>query len=150
YTVKPVKDGIDLSLHLIIDKTEHIFEGVIKTLQDGFRLVESVFSAVGTFFKNLYEFLAWLLSDARKAIWATKGQFESFFNQAITMLADSARNSAGLSHEFFLGVERQVDALFAQIERRLEGKTFGEATGATLADGPSETILEMFNSGAAV
>jgi hypothetical protein len=144
-----VKDGISVTLCLVIGGIEHIFDGPIKSLQDGFRLVESVFSAVGTFFKDLYEFLAWLLSDARKAIWATKGQFESFFNQAITMLADAARNSSGLSHEFFLGVERQVDELFAQIERRLHGITFGEAAGVTLADGSSQTILEILNSAAA-
>jgi hypothetical protein len=151
YAWKQLKDGIELTLRLTLGGIEHFFfDGVIKTLQDGFRFVESVFGAVGTFFKDLYEFLAWLLSDARKAIWATKKQFENYFNQAIALLADSARNSAGLSHEFFCGVEHQVDELFSQIEHRLGGITFGEATGATLADASSETILEVLNSGTAM
>jgi hypothetical protein len=115
YVVKPVKDGFELAFTLITDTLTLIWNGTVNTLEAAFRFVEMVFNAVQTFFENLYKFLAWLLSNARAEIWATKREFERAFNAAVNMLADAARGTPFAPH-YFGDLAKTLDATFNEIE----------------------------------
>lgn len=150
YVVEPVIDGVRIGIRLVIEGAEWVWKGVIRAVEDAFRFVESVFSAVLIFFEKLYKFLAWLLSDARKEIWATKQQFEKIFNQGMTSLAGYAGQGASVSATFFLGVEQTISSAFDQILKDLGSENANQAINAPAGSGITGTLLEIIQDASAV
>jgi hypothetical protein len=82
YVVTTVSGAIEATINCIINGITYVFDGVIHTLERAFEVAASIFNSVLVFFKQLFEFLAWLLSGARRDIWNTKNVFEGLINQS--------------------------------------------------------------------
>lgn len=143
YVVKPVLTGFELAINWATDTLKIAWRGIVDTVESAFRFVETIFDAVKTFFKKLYDFLAWLLSDARKEIWAAKRQFERVFRQGLGSLAGFAGQGASVSHSFFLDVGQTVDQVFDKIEKDLTGQTFGQMENQPTSPSVLTPILEF-------
>lgn len=152
HVIEPVAKGISVALKFVTDTITVVWNGIIETVEDAFRFVKTVFEAVKTFFKRLYDFLAWLLSNARKDIWATKTHFERLANQGFTSLAGYAAQGASISHSFFTDLAGTVDSLFDQIERRLGTLDGNQALNAGLPGARehkegAESVLDLLRGG---
>ena len=147
YVIKPIATGFELAINWVADKLKIAWNGIVDTVESAFRFVETVFNAVRTFFVRLYNFLAWLLSDARKDIWATKRKFERIFSQGLVSLAGFAADGGKVSHSFFETMEGTVKQAFAGIEKDL-----GKIDADDGMDAPSgvSTFLEIIEDSASV
>jgi hypothetical protein len=147
YVIKPIATGFELAINWVADKLKIAWNGIVDTVESAFRFVETVFNAVKTFFVRLYNFLAWLLSDARKDIWATKRKFEQIFSQGLVSLAGYAADGSKVSHSFFETMEGAVKQAFAGIEKDL-----GKIDADDGIDAPSgvSTFLEIIEDSASV
>lgn len=148
HVIEPVAEGISVAIKFVSDAITVVWNGIIETVEDAFRFVKTVFNAVKTFFVRLYNFLAWLLSSARKDIWATKTQFENMVNQGFTSLAGYAGQGASVSPTFFAALATQVDSIFSQIEGSVGTMDANAALSASLPGGGDrdsalDTVLEM-------
>jgi hypothetical protein len=144
--ITPIADGIYVAITFISDTIQVAWAGIIDTVEDAFRFVESVFDAVKTFFQRLYNFFAWLLSNARKDIWRTKEYFENLISQGMIDLSIYANQGASAAEGFFSGLENDVEQLFAQIEASLgliDANQAINASPTSMADGVGETFIEF-------
>lgn len=58
YVVKPIATGFQLAINWLADKLRIVWNGIVDTVEAAFRFVETVFNAVKTFFKKLYDFFS--------------------------------------------------------------------------------------------
>jgi hypothetical protein len=157
YVVTPILDGIQVAINFVIDNVTFAFKGIVKFVEDAFRVVENVFNAVLTVFEDIYNFLAWLLSDARKDIWTTKNQIEQTVKTGYANMAAMAGQAAQLSPTFFADIETQVQAGFARLESLVAGMNLNDVNNspvptarAAADDGPLDTIIEVVDDATAV
>lgn len=112
YIVTTVKGAIEATINCIINGVTYVFDGVIHTLERAFEVAASILNSVLVFFKQLFEFLAWLLSGARQDIWNTKKQFESIINGSFPTLASLCSQGEAAAAGFFTGLKADIAANF--------------------------------------
>jgi hypothetical protein len=115
YVVSTVGGVISAVINCVINGAHYVFNGVIDTIERVFQIAEAILNAVMVFFKQLYDFLAWILTSARQDIWNTKKQFEQALNQApptLISLAETAEEKIGT---FFADLKKDIAARFDAI-----------------------------------
>lgn len=154
HVLTPVADGIQVGFRFVADGIDVAWTGLIETVEDAFRFIETVMDAVGAFFERLYDFFAWLLSGALEDIWRTKTYLDQAVAQGFTDLAGFAASAERMSDSFFADLGSQVKELFDEAQRAVGGDTPGDATNAQPAlsaeNGIDETFLELLEDGAVV
>jgi hypothetical protein len=112
YVVTTVGNAINATITCVINGFVYVFDGVIHTIERAFEVASSIFSAVRVFFEKLFDFLAWLLTGARRDIWNTKKVFEGIINQSFPALTTLCNQGVGAAAGFFAGLKQEVAANF--------------------------------------
>lgn len=86
FVVEKIKEGVKI----IIKVGEQVFNWIVKTLHEIGRFIQKVFDSIKVFFKDLFEFLAFLFDW--DAILETKNAFKAFTNNAIISLKDEVKH----------------------------------------------------------
>mgnify|MGYP003691524673 CR=1 FL=1 len=86
FVVEKIKDGVKF----VIKIGEQVFNWIVKTLREIGSFIQKIFDAIKVFFKDLFEFLAFLFDW--DAIVETKNAFKDFTNEAILSLKGEIEN----------------------------------------------------------
>jgi hypothetical protein len=147
--VTPVVNGVQVAINFVAGAIKVVWSGIIETVEDAFRFVESVFDAYKTGFERLYGFFGWLLSGAKKDILATTQYFDTLLTQGYTALANYAQQAEKPVDGFFTGAEDYVSKQFGAIQSALSSVNANQAIdtrppgAAGMADTVGETVLEL-------
>ncbi|AXG70239.1 hypothetical protein KORDIASMS9_02478 [Kordia sp. SMS9] len=86
FIIEKVSEGVKF----VIKIGEQVFNWIATTLREIGAFIQKIFDAIKVFFKDLFEFLAFLFDW--DAIVATKNAFKNFTNSAIISLKDEIKN----------------------------------------------------------
>lgn len=102
YAVEKVGDVFNVVIDVVIDGIHFVFNGKLKFIEEGLRLVQSFFNALSIGFVKLFQLLAWLITGAFKDIWENKEKIEKLIDKAFKdgpgMLQEAARQ---IPQDFF-------------------------------------------------
>ena len=150
YVVKKVAAGIQVVVDVVIRGVKYVFSGIVTLVEEAFGIVTAIFSSVMVFFKDLFKFVGWLVTDACKDIWATKTVISKSLTGLIPQVKELINQGEVKVGNFIDGLETKFDGVWDPLIAGLGNTTFSYSNSqsdffrnnGTGANSSTQTIIE--------
>lgn len=153
YVVKRVAHGLHVVIHLVIRGVRYVFSGIVNLVDEAFSIVTAIFSSVMVFFKNLFKFVGWLITDAGKDIWATKAAISATVSKIFPTVQNLIKEGEADVGPFIRKLKAKFDVQFDEVLGKLGDTNFNYnkqksafATANSFAPGTSPLEVAQANS----